>query len=330
MFYRLTALWALSEGLIGGIIHGLKLPVSGLIAGSISVLCICLIGQLQLGKGTLFKATLLVAIFKFLLSPQAPPTAYIALAFQGFCGSIFYEWIRLRQGAPLFVALLAMVESGLQRLLVFSLLYGQPVWQLFTESIRRLFVLANNIPISEWLIGGYLSLHILAGILTGYFCIRLIQRLPELQKRYGNWFSYPGNDSTVHPSKKNKTNTKWRFTGCFFLLILLFILAEQNGLFGAPWLTLHAVGYLLVRALLMLLIWWLIVMPVAQYLLRGWLGKKKIEQSAAIEQLNSLIPEMRELILQSARFAGRIQGPRNQLREFFGRLLTGLIPVTHE
>ena len=36
VYYRLIALWIFCEAVLGGIIHGLKLPVSGLIVGSCS------------------------------------------------------------------------------------------------------------------------------------------------------------------------------------------------------------------------------------------------------------------------------------------------------
>lgn len=330
IFFRLTALWILSEGLIGGIIHGLKLPVSGLIAGSISVLCICLIGQFSNRQGAIAQATVLVAVFKFLLSPQAPPTAYIALAFQGCCGILCYDWLRFKNWAPLTIAILSLIESGLQRLLVFSILYGQPVWQLFTESIRRLFGLAATTPVSEWLIGGYLMLHLVAGIITGFFCMYLIRQLPALQKRYGNWFQYANIRTSVPATESSEGRSRRKITGYFILAILLVILAEQTGFLGKPWLSINAIMALILRTLLMLLLWWLVLIPLTRQLLFRWLQRKQQQQQSTIQILEALLPEMRELLKQCRQFAAREKGFRNQLKEFFARLLTGLIPVSHE
>ena len=61
IFYRLIALWALSEAMLGGIIHGLRIPVSGLIVGSCAVICICLIAWYVPKKGSILKATIIVA-----------------------------------------------------------------------------------------------------------------------------------------------------------------------------------------------------------------------------------------------------------------------------
>jgi ABC-type thiamin/hydroxymethylpyrimidine transport system permease subunit len=83
VYYRLIALWVMVEAVLGGMIHGLKLPVSGLIVGSCAVLCICLIAYYVPARGAILKATVVVAIFKMMLSPQSPPAAYLAVFFQG-------------------------------------------------------------------------------------------------------------------------------------------------------------------------------------------------------------------------------------------------------
>src|SRR5687767_5838838 len=66
-YYRLIALWVLFEAMLGGIIHGLRIPVSGLVVGSAAVICISLIGYYVGQRGAILKATLIVAIFKMML-----------------------------------------------------------------------------------------------------------------------------------------------------------------------------------------------------------------------------------------------------------------------
>ena len=75
IYYRLITLWVLCEAMLGGVIHAAKIPVSGLIVGSCAVICICLIAFYHPTKGAIIKATIIVAIFKMMLSPQAPPLA---------------------------------------------------------------------------------------------------------------------------------------------------------------------------------------------------------------------------------------------------------------
>src|SRR5689334_277335 len=90
VYYRIIALWVLSEALLGGIIHAFHIPVSGLIVGSAAVICICMIAFYVPVNGTIIKATIIVAIFKMLLSPQAPVLAYLAVFFQGILGELLF------------------------------------------------------------------------------------------------------------------------------------------------------------------------------------------------------------------------------------------------
>ena len=63
VYFRLIALWVICEAMLGGIIHGLKLPVSGLVVGSCAIVCICLIGRYVPEKGSIIKATVIVCDF---------------------------------------------------------------------------------------------------------------------------------------------------------------------------------------------------------------------------------------------------------------------------
>src|SRR3954466_15147819 len=90
IYYRLVALWVVCEALLGGIIHGLRLPISGLIVGSSAVVCISLIAWYRPARGTILKATMVVALFKMMLSPHSPLPAYLAVFFQGFLGELLF------------------------------------------------------------------------------------------------------------------------------------------------------------------------------------------------------------------------------------------------
>src|SRR6186997_1280424 len=129
-YYRLIALWVLCEAMLGGIIHGLRIPVSGLVVGSCAVICICLIAHYIPSKGAILKATIIVAIFKMMLSPQAPPPAYIAVFFQGMLGELLFFNRRFFKLSCILLGIIALLESGLQRILVLTIVYGNDVWRV--------------------------------------------------------------------------------------------------------------------------------------------------------------------------------------------------------
>lgn len=102
LYYRVIALWVICEGVAGDIIHGLNIPFSGMIISGCAVVCICLIGHYSgqmnstrqsnnqteivrtTAKGAILKATIIVCIFKMILSPHTPHTAYFAVFFKGY------------------------------------------------------------------------------------------------------------------------------------------------------------------------------------------------------------------------------------------------------
>src|SRR5690349_7246116 len=135
VYYRLIALWVLNEAMLGGIIHGLKIPVSGLVVGSCAIICIALIGWYVPKKGAIIKATLIVAIFKMMLSPHSPPPAYIAVFFQGLLGELLFWNRRFFTLSCLLLAVLALLESALQRILVLTLIYGNDFWKVINDFI---------------------------------------------------------------------------------------------------------------------------------------------------------------------------------------------------
>ena len=58
---KLTAIWAVSESGLGGLLHAIKLPFSGLFLGSLAVLIITYLAYISQNKfNTILKATLLV------------------------------------------------------------------------------------------------------------------------------------------------------------------------------------------------------------------------------------------------------------------------------
>src|ERR1700712_4975096 len=133
IFYRLVALWVLVEGVMGGMMHALKIPFTGMIVSSGAVICICLIAYYVPAKGAILKATIIVAVFKMLLSPHTPPTAYIAVFFQGLMGQILFFNLRYHRLSCILLAVLALVEAAVQRIVLLTILYGTNFWSAINE-----------------------------------------------------------------------------------------------------------------------------------------------------------------------------------------------------
>ena len=88
---RITALWAFSEALLGGILHGLHIPFTGLILSAFASICMAALTLNDHSRGKILKATILVIIIKAILSPHTPPTAYFAVFIQGLFGELIFS-----------------------------------------------------------------------------------------------------------------------------------------------------------------------------------------------------------------------------------------------
>ena len=64
--YRLTALWAFVECGLGGVLHALKIPLTGFLVGAMAVIVICLIAKLapQNKSNQIFQALIVVLLIK--------------------------------------------------------------------------------------------------------------------------------------------------------------------------------------------------------------------------------------------------------------------------
>ncbi|HQW00735.1 MAG TPA: hypothetical protein PLZ91_10445, partial [Bacteroidia bacterium] len=169
IYFKLIALWVICEAMLGGIIHGFKLPISGLVIGSSAVVCISLIGYLVPHRGAILKATIVVAIFKMLLSPQSPFPAYIAVLFQGICGELIFSGRKNFKARCYLLAFLALIESAFQRVIVLTILFGVDFWKAVNEFISGLTQTDPSTNYSLYFVITYVALHLIAAFFIGRF-----------------------------------------------------------------------------------------------------------------------------------------------------------------
>ena len=128
---RLTALWALSESGLGGAMHAFKIPFTGFFLGGFAILIVCLIAYHSTHKWkAIIQATLLVILIKATASPQSPPMAYVAVAFQGLIGALLFSIIPFFRLAAVLFGMLALLESATQKFLLTTLIFGKSMFHL--------------------------------------------------------------------------------------------------------------------------------------------------------------------------------------------------------
>jgi hypothetical protein len=133
---RLTALWALSESGLGGAMHAFKIPFTGFFLGGFAILIVCLIAYHSTNKWkAIIQATLLVILIKATASPQSPPMAYVAVAFQGLVGALFFSIMPFFRLAAIIFGMLASFEYCHSKVLT----HHTHFWQIYLGSLRCFF-----------------------------------------------------------------------------------------------------------------------------------------------------------------------------------------------
>ena len=307
VYYRLVALWVVCEGMLGGVIHGLRIPISGLVVGSCAVTCICLIAYYVPVRGAIIRATIIVAIFKMMLSPQAPFPAYIAVLFQGLLGAfIFHNRKSFRISCMLFAAI-ALTESGVQRILVLTIIYGNDLWTVTNDFIGSLVKEDLSLNYSKLIALAYVLLHLLIGLLVGIWAARLPSRVAK-------WVNEKNQIMTIKavadwqglPPAGGRNKWKTALFVIWAALLIIFILSYFD--IGRSILPTHVSLRILLRSMLVVLSWYFIVAPLLTKALHSWLKKKQTQWGLEIQTITELLPATRYLIMRSWAMSGNTGG----------------------
>jgi hypothetical protein len=314
---RITALWAFSEAFLGGILHGFKLPFTGLILAAFAAICMCMLAQNGYQKGRILHATILVLVVKLTLSPHTPVTAYFAVFLQGAFGEmIFSSGIPYRIAAYL-IAIFGLMQSAFQKLIILTVLFGMEGWKAFDEFLNG--VLSNfqveETSYSSILVAVYLTLYLSAGIIAGHFA----SRLHIIPTNDTGWKKL--NETPPSFNRKKKRN-KPLFIVLFLLMasLVIYIYSAKNFL---PWDASKPL-LLFVRAFVILIFWYFFLSPVLLSLLRKWLSAKKNAFSSETEEILNLLPEIRKIVFYSWMISAKFGGLK-RIKEFISNCFRLLI-----
>ncbi len=275
---RLTALWAFSESGLGGILHAMKIPLSGIIVGGFAVILISFIGYFAEKKFTsIVKATIVVLLVKFAASPHSPLQAYFAVGFQGILGAIILDNTSHFRFGTMLHAITGLLESAIQKLLILTIIYGTSFWKainIFYRNISgELSIKSTGISGSEIIIIAYLGIYLICGIVIGWVAGKFpghTIRLYTKDESLINLRSLILNNKTklLPPSIGNKKRNKLKPI-IIPLLIILFMIPFSISEYGF----LQGV-YVFLRVIVIISLWYFLFAPFLMKLLRKLLKKQ--------------------------------------------------------
>lgn len=310
---RLTALWALNESGLGGLMFALKIPLTGIFVGGFAVLLIALIAFYSNNDGRkVLRALVLVLIVKATASPHSPFPAYLAVAFQGLAGALLFTLIRNFRIAAVLLAVVAMAESALQKLILLTLVYGKSVWQALDklyDGIAREFSLQAQVSASRWVIAAYLLFYIVWGVIVGAFAGGLPAKIETYASEALRLFREREPESVKLPAAKRRRRLRFGLLGLAGMLLFILLTFAFGGQEGGSKLL-----FILLRSIAAILLLFFVAGPLFRFLLQYWLKTRSGSVKEEAAGILVLLPRLRSFV----RPAWEMAAPRKRAKlKFF-------------
>jgi len=293
---RLTALWALNESGLGGFMHAMKIPFTGVFVGGTAVLIITLIASFAERKGrAILRAMLFVVVIKAAASPHTPLPAYFAVAFQGLLGALLFSLLPGTRLPAMLLAVTALAEGAAQKLIVMTLIFGGSLWRS-VDLVGRRIADSLHLPVpddyrfSVLVVGVVIAFHVAAGVFVGAVAGGLPGRLLRELER-------PAKEETPakeepRPERGTVSGKRWRRRILHWSLLFVFILLVL-ALLDSEGSVFHRLLRPILRTAVALGIWFLVVAPIFRLALSR-LGRRRMRDHAGeIDDLQRLLPRLR-------------------------------------
>ena len=309
LYYRIIALWVIVEGIAGGIMHGLRVPFTGMLVSGGAVICISLLGYYFPEKNAILKAMMVVVFFKLMIAPHSPITAYFAIFFQATIGQFLFYFLKSYELSCLILGVVALIESSIQRVIILVIIYGNNFLKAFNSFIHNLLKTENIDNYALWLILLYFTLHAVAGVAVGFLAIRMIRLIrssPEERKQYELPAEFFDSDKIVTPKKSRRGSFKILLFVIWIILILLYFQSILH--IGKPILPSGSLLHIIFRSTLIILSWFFIVAPLIKMWLKNKMEKEKGRLSTEIERVMQLLPSTEKVLRGSWKYSEKEKG----------------------
>ena len=293
---RLTALWAFTESGLGGIMHALQIPFTGLLVGGMAVIMICLIAEFsEYRYKQILKSAIIVLIVKAMASPFTPITAYIAVSFQALLGFALFSLLRVNYISIILLSTIAMVESAIQKLLVLTLFFGESLWKAMDNMVafagKQLgYIVSNG---SFWIVAVYLVIYIAGGFFIAWLAYRTIKNFDIANPLF---ILKESSAVNIDYNTGSKAFKKTSYKKIWLLLLAMVILSVILFFFSDDtkqgWME---VLKTITWTLSALLIWFVLIGPLLTKSIQKLLKKKESRYSDEVARALSFLPVLKKL-----------------------------------
>lgn len=314
---RLTALWAFVESALGGMLHLFKSPFTGLTVGGFAMLILIFISRLSNNSSAqIFKSLIIVLVIKFTLSPQTPPTAYIAVCFQALVAIVIFNLSSVNYITVMLFCVIAMLESAFQKLLVLTIVFGKQFWtsvDIFLNFISNELGFIKSVS-GFAIVGLYCIIYLLGGITIGVIANKILERKQSFDSPVFNYKT---------EMQANIQRTKYKkfiyfFCTLLFISACFFMTTNDNKLLG--------IIKIITYSLLMIFAFQFVILNFLKLCLKKILSKQKVKYYEEINSILNQFPEIEKIVTHSWSNAGQIKG-LNKIMYFFNSTFYQIIFV---
>ncbi len=287
---RLTALWALTEAGLGGVLHAVQSPFTGLLVGGFATILVSLIAYFSQNRWeTILRSLLVVLVIKVAVSPHSPVTSYLAVGFQALVGAAIFSRLKINMWSTMLLGVLTLVESAIQKLLALWLIFGRSFWvsiSEFSEYVSQNFTFLGGVLSVPALVSAYLWIYVLLGIIIGYIVYDMILYLEYNKGNIKYQIQAIEFDLELDEVKKRRGRWRmWVILGAFLAMIIAYYFFTQEG--NSVW---QNWLYVSARSVGILLVWYYLLGPVIRKWLMRFLEGKQHRVQKEIDETLTLLP----------------------------------------
>jgi hypothetical protein len=300
---RIIAIWGFSEAALGGILHALKIPLTGMFVGGAAVIFITLLAHYSQKKAAILNATITVIVIKAIISPHSPLAAYFAVGLQGLLGYLFFSLIKIEKIAAVLLGFFALLFSALQKFIILTIIFGNTLWNSLDDFVNYILLQLNidfsghSISFSIILICVYSIVHVAFGIYFALKAAALPHKLEEksylLTEAFRNYLTEDIFVRKDSPKKKRWWKKKSGMVLIIFFISLM-ILTYFEPVFQKN--RVYEILIMLLRSFVITFLWFVIISPFVITRFNKFIEKNKFERASEINRVTALFPEFKKII----------------------------------
>lgn len=292
---KLTALWALSESALGGVLHAVRFPFRGIFISSAAVILISSIASFSYKRSRIIKTCVTVIGAKAVISPHTPVTAHLSVFLQGLLGEIFFAFRKFKYLSTVLFSIIVQLLNGFQKIIVLTLIFGAALWRTINNFLNYIieewfFIkFSGQTDYSYLIISFYIGIHLIAGFIVGIVAYRIpVEIKMQIDKQIVNDFSIEAINQKLE--QKRKSEVRLKLSSVLIIIMSVTIIVASYFYPIENRFDVTAVLLMLIRAVAIIFVWFYIISPLISRFLRNKLVENKNNYNKEISEIVNQLP----------------------------------------